>query len=256
MKILVLCLDNSFGPWEKMYQGGTLKTWCSPTKSQIICRRYMGRKATWPVMNRLINRILVSRFFAQHWGAFQSKKGLNQVNVTESKGVIRVELTELWSNITLKTLAALNYVLENYEFDYLMRVNSTCYFNQQALEEYLRKNLGSTVYAGPIASGKEFVSGWGILLSRDCTKLLVSSFSKEDQTYFDDEAIGKVLKKRDVIPQGLPFIEIFSNKDVDQISEGQFNRTPFFRMKFTQGGNRKDDELMRKIHNRVASLAK
>ena len=256
MKMLVLCLDNSFGPWHEMYQGGALKTWCDPSNSQIICKRFMGQDARWPILNRALNRILVSRSLSKHWNRLQTKKDLKEVQVFESDGVIRVDLPELWSNITIKSLAAMKFALENYEFDLLLRANSTCYLNEVPLQNYLGKNLESKLYAGPISKGKDFVSGWGILLSRESVDLLVSSYSRIDLGYFDDEAIGRVLKRMDITPQKLPFIEIFSDQDLDQISSEEILKTPFFRMKFTQNGDRKDDILMRALHGRVMSQAK
>jgi hypothetical protein len=251
MKMLVLCLDNSFGPWHEMYQEGILKTWCSPSNSQIICLRFMGRDSRLPILNRIGNRLLVSRSLSKHWNLFQSKKDLKAVNVSEVDGVIRVDLPELWSNITLKTLAAMKFALENYEFDFLLRANSTCYLDLHSLEDYLSKKPQNTFYAGPIANGKEFVSGWGILLSRESVEVLVTSYSRADQLYFDDEAIGRVLERGDIAPQKLPFIEISSNQDLKQISNEDLLKTPFFRMKFTQDGKRQDDVLMRALHNRL-----
>ena len=251
MKMLVLCLDNSFGPWHEMYQGGTLKTWCSPSNSQIICRRFMGQNSRWPILNRIGNRFLVSRSLSSHWNIFQSRKDLKEVKVSEVDGVIRVDLPELWSNITLKTLAAMKFALENYEFDFLLRANSTCYLDIHSLEDYLSKKPQSTFYTGPIAKGKEFVSGWGILLSRESVKVLVTTYSRADQRYFDDEAIGRVLKRGNIAPEKLPFIEILSNQDLNQISNEDLLKTPFFRMKFTQDGKRQDDVLMRALHSRL-----
>lgn len=256
MKMLVLSLDNSFGPWHEMYQRGALKTWCGPSNSQIVCRRFMGQDSRWPILNRIANRFLASRSLYKHWNIFQSKKELKRVRVLEVNGVIRVDLPELWSNITLKSLAAMKFALENYEFDFLLRVNSTCYLNLASLKHYMSKNPESTLYAGPIANGKEFVSGWGILLSRESIEVLVNTYTRADQRYFDDEAVGKVLKRVNISPQKLPFIEIFSSQDLDQISNAEIRKTPFFRMKFTQNGKRKDDVLMRELHRRVMSQAK
>jgi Galactosyltransferase len=250
MRMLVLCLDNSFGPWHEMYQGGTLKTWCHPSNSQIICRRFMGRDSRLPILNRIGNRLLVSRSFSNHWNLFQSRKDLKEVNVSEVDGVIRVDLPELWSNITLKTLAAMKFALENYEFDFLLRANSTCYLDIHSLEGYLSKKPQNTLYAGPIAKGKDFVSGWGILLSRESVEVLVTSFSQADKQYFDDDAIGRVLKRSDITPQEIPFIEISSNQDLKQTSNEDLLQTPFFRMKYKQDGKRQDDVLMRALHSR------
>lgn len=254
--MLVLCLDNSYGPWHEMYQEGALKTWCDPSNPQIICRRFMGQDPRWPILNRIANRLLISRSLNKHWHLLQSKKELEKVQVLEVNGVIRVDLPELWSNITLKTLAAMRFALDNFEFDFLLRANSTCYLDLSSLKHYLNKNAESTLYAGPIAKGKEFVSGWGILLSRESVEVLVNSCTRADHRYFDDEAVGKVLKRMNITPQELPFIEIFSNRDLDQLSSEELRKTPFFRMKFTQNGNRKDDVLMRALHRRVKSQAK
>ena len=57
------------------------------------------------------------------------------------------------------------------------------------------------------------------------------------------------------------------NSDVEQAERNEtvpndfesvfwIDKTPFFRMKFTQNGKRKDDVLMRELHRRVMSQAK
>lgn len=254
--MLVLFLDNSFGPWHEMYQRGAFKTWCNPSNSDIICRSFMGQDSKWPFLNRIANRFLVSSWLSNYWNLFQSRKDLKKVPVSELDGVIRVDLPELWCNITLKTIAAIKFALDNYEFDFLLRANSTCYLDLDSLEHHLSKKSDDVLYAGPIAKGKEFVSGWGILLNRKAVHMLTTNYSLSDQKYFDDEAIGIILQRLKIMPHEIPFLEFFSEQDLNQMSSEEILKTPFFRIKFTQNGNRTDDILMGALHRRVRSLAK
>jgi hypothetical protein len=238
-----------------MYQEGALKTWCDPNESQVECRRFMGNDPRWLSLTRVLNRLLTSRFLSDHWEKFQSSQNLNEISVRESKDVIKVDLSELWTNITLKSLVALRFSLKNYEFDYLLRVNSTCYVNIRLLRTFLKDNDQAVDYCGPVAKGKDFVSGWGIVLSRRATELLVSSFSKGDLAFFDDEAIGRILRRVNVLPQEFPFIEINSQNDLNHITKETIRHIPFFRMKVINGKERIDHRIMRLLHNRVKSLS-
>lgn len=238
-----------------MYQEGALKTWCDPHESQVECRRFMGNDPRWPSMTRVLNRLLTSRLVSNHWEKFQSSQNLNQIGARESNDVIKVDLIELWTNITLKTLVALRFTLKNYEFDYLLRVNSTCYVNIRLLKTFLEDHEQAVDYCGPIAKGKDFVSGWGIVLSRRATELLVTSFSKGDLAFFDDEAIGRILRRENVSPQEFPFIEINSQNDLNHITKETIRRIPFFRMKVSNGKERVDHRIMQLLHNRVTSLS-
>jgi hypothetical protein len=238
-----------------MYQEGALKTWCDPHESQVECRRFMGNDPRWLSLTKALNRLLASRLLSDHWEKFQSNQNLKEISARESNDVIKVDLIEVWTNIKLKTLVALRFSFKNYEFDYLLRVNSTCYVNIRLLKTFLEDNEQALDYCGPMAKGKDFVSGWGIVLSRRAAELLVSSFSKRDLAFFDDEAIGRILRRVNVLPQDFPFIEINSQNDLNHITKESIRHIPFFRMKVVNGKERVDHRIMRLLHNRVTSLS-
>ena len=107
-----------------------------------------------------------------------------------------VEQNENWSNLVSKTLKAIEYALENSDFEYLIRINSTAYCDLNKIAEHLQK-LDYPDYAGPLLRKKNFISGWAIILSRDACKLLVEA--KKQTCLFDDEFIGDFLKTKDIL---------------------------------------------------------
>lgn len=97
--------------------------------------------------------------------------------------------------ITVKTIAAMKFVLMNCEFDYLFRTNSSSYINISALEGFVKDLPRELVYGGPPGvHGIEFASGTGVLLSRDLVAHVVSD-ELMDLAEVDDVAIARSLQR-------------------------------------------------------------
>jgi hypothetical protein len=108
---------------------------------------------------------------------------------------------ERYENLLEKTIIAVNWALENIEFDYLIRTNTSNYFYQPLVRRHLGKFLktentaGGVIasWRGPIRGVKKnhsYISGAGIFLSRASTQILSSMNAKEYTGVPDDVAIG------------------------------------------------------------------
>jgi hypothetical protein len=89
------------------------------------------------------------------------------VNGIES---VLVPIPERRPLIGLKTLLAFQYILENYEFDYVFRTNTSSFINGKALIELAKNSNRSHLYAGAkveIFVSDSFATGSGYLISRD-----------------------------------------------------------------------------------------
>jgi hypothetical protein len=107
-----------------------------------------------------------------------------------------VDTPEDWSLIGLKTLKALRFTLDNYEFDYLFRTNTSSYVDVKSLLTHIQSFPKSSVYAGLIGKvfgSQEFASGAGILLSRDVVERVCVEGEKWDHGLVDDIALGKLI---------------------------------------------------------------
>jgi len=197
--------------------------------------------------------MVLTQVFVKKWDKLQSKYGLNEVDVSIKENVMYINLSEVWLNISQKTLIALKTTRENYEFDFLIRANSTCYVNVQALENLLTNFNDEIFYGGPILKNKDFVSGWGIVLSSRAIDALVRNLRAEHLSCFDDEAVGKILHDQGIFPTPLPYKEITSLKDIDELTQQEIRTIPFYRMKIKLGRTRIDHLLMNQLHKRVLS---
>jgi len=114
------------------------------------------------------------------------------------------------SDIGLKTIEAFEWSLNNLEFDFLLRTNTSSYINIQNLVDYINTNFSKDkfLYHGLEMKLKDnktkkeinFVSGSGILFNLNTIKLIVNNKTELDYKEWDDVAIGKLLKKFNVNP--------------------------------------------------------
>lgn len=107
-------------------------------------------------------------------------------------------IPEKHENIGYKTAYAFEYFLKK-EFDYLFRVNCSCYVDQERLVEWLQDKPKEWFYAGVEADyGIHFMHGSGYILSRDLVELVVKNMNQWDHNHADDVALGKLLTKLDI----------------------------------------------------------
>ena len=239
-----------------MYQTGALQTWCSIGNKAINSAfTYMGRAPLWYRLNILFNRILISRIAYRYWRTFTHLGGKTIPKSSFSQGTLHIDISELWPNISLKTFSAIKFANDFSEFDYLIRANATCYVNFDLLQEFLKNETQQIWYGGPIEKGKDFVSGWGIILSKGAVEILIRNSKMFEIGLFDDELIGKIMSENGVKPFSIPFRELFSIDDVARLSNEEASKYPLYRMKSFQRGKRNDSEVMEALHKRLKKVS-
>lgn len=111
-------------------------------------------------------------------------------------------------NITYKTLLAFRYVLDNIEFDYLIRPNASTYVRLDKLYEYLLTTPHTNYYAGhkQTISGVTYVSGTYLIYSKDIVQNIIENRGIiNDNQWADDWVIGKFLEKNNIqITESIP----------------------------------------------------
>ena len=241
MKIAILALSCSHGPWDKLLERGPCNTWL---KNDLIVayKKVTARRVR--KLDLILNRVLESRFASQIWRTRDFD--LSNIGVSEvPENNLVIDINENWANLTIKTIKSLEYCLANFEFDYLIRINSTAYIELEKLIKQI-EIAGLPKYAGPVLKNKKFVSGWTIILSREAVELLVKENRQE--VIFDDEHIGKTLLKHSILPYPIDYCEISDNHEVAlklplNISLWRFKSCDEF-------GSRIDDMLMTSFHER------
>ncbi len=136
---------------------------------------------------------------------------------------------EGWAFIGEKTLQAFKYLLENHDFDFIFRTNTSSYVDAARLLQRLHDMPKSGVYAGFVgtALGKlKFASGAGILLSRDVVKRICDHASEWKHGLIDDVALADLISRFDspkveLIPLErltLTSLAVAKEADADQIT--------------------------------------
>ena len=179
-----------------------------PTKYKVIfvIRRWQYALldySKYPFIGFLLRLFVNSRFADQATrsipkfsGASSNKECIEVKNVNEPVPKLITESPEDWSLIGLKTILAFKYLLDNYEFDYLFRTNTSSYLDVPNLLDYLEKKPRKNIYAGVIGTtfGKtRFASGAGILLSRDIVQRISDNSDLWKHGLVDDVAIADLV---------------------------------------------------------------
>mgnify|MGYP001166256811 FL=1 len=118
-----------------------------------------------------------------------------------------------------KTIEALKWITDTYEYDYVFRVNSSCYVNIPELIKFLQNiNFNLPLYAGHKLSSSlcDYIIGVGILLNKKSVELIQKNENKWDHSYIDDISLGLLFKELNVditeFEMELVSKDIFNNK--------------------------------------------
>jgi hypothetical protein len=96
-----------------------------------------------------------------------------------------------------KFILALEYCLNNFEFDYIQRISNTTYVDVEKMQLYLNQLPRVKIYNGArnlYNNQYAFVSGHDVIMSRDVVELLVNCKDQYlESQYPEDLAAGKIL---------------------------------------------------------------
>ncbi len=117
-----------------------------------------------------------------------------------------------------KNLAMFEWALANKKFDYVARVNASCYVEKINLIQYVQALPTENVFAGAEADSQNgFKYLWGganYLISRDVLQKIVDNKTLWNHGYMEDESISLV-----VSALGIPYSQGYSGA-IDKMPEG------------------------------------
>jgi hypothetical protein len=114
----------------------------------------------------------------------------------DSPDTIVTQSIEDSSLIGLKTLQALQFVVDHYDFDFIFRTNSSSYVDGNRLVEFTR-NITSTDFYGGFPGHSRFgpfASGAGILLSKSLVEKVLEESTRWRHGLIDDVALSKLIQ--------------------------------------------------------------
>jgi hypothetical protein len=141
---------------------------------------------------------------------FNNFKSSGNANIYEITSVIKnnilVNSVQGWDEILPNTISAMQYLCNNVDFDFLVRTNQSTYWNLTRLEKLLTTLPLRKLYAGHnmIVKDMHFVSGTGIILSKDLVEQIIASQDLIDSELIDDVSIGRFMESIKVQPISIP----------------------------------------------------
>lgn len=162
-KILILTIGCSLEPWQPMMQT-SLDTWDSVEVDDIENIFYFG--------------------------------GPVKENTDKT---IYFDLEESYYTMSRKTLSAFEWALENKQFDYIIRINSSTYVDNKLLSEYINQFEDTNVFAGiEVDMEPKWMVGWCYIISKDVVQKFVDNKHLFSHTITDDLAISYVANEIEI----------------------------------------------------------
>jgi hypothetical protein len=168
-KVLILVLSSDFAPYSKMIETS---------------------RNTWDSVNIEGSETI-----------FYCSQKDNPTKQNTSKVLYFNVGNSLW-DMGHKNIAMFERALQNKEFDYVARVNASCYVNKKALVGYVQDLPNENVFAGAQAmSVHGYAYMWGgcqYLLSKDVIQKIVDNKEKWNHSQMEDESISLLLRELNV----------------------------------------------------------
>jgi len=236
MRIITLVLSFRQEPWDYIEDEGIRKTWAKDAEDVLY---YYG--GSFPGVGE---------------GAFSHREGDRLFfNIPEGS-----------ENIALKTKAAFEYLLENEQFDYIYRTNTSSYINMGLMRKVGEAlHLARAPYAGVPKKGKcyynaerehlIYASGSGYFLSREAVSAITHN---QEQTWGegrpDDVTVGVLARGHRLPLTALNRYDCVGfDGSVDYEELGLACEDVYhFRCKNTKGNRKRDVDLMHRIHGQIS----
>jgi len=166
MKVLILVLSADFHPYDEMIQT-SLQTWDSIEVEGIETIFYCGKS---------------------------KKKNTDKI--------IYLPIKDGMFQMGYKALEAFQWVLNNKEFDYIARVNSSTYVDKKALKEYVKDLPDKDLFCGIEADSQNGFrycwGGTGYIISKDVIEKMVNNKFLWNHRFMEDESISLIAKELNV----------------------------------------------------------
>jgi hypothetical protein len=166
-----------------------------------------------------------------------------------------------WSELLSNTVSGFRYALSCSDFRYLIRTNVSSYWNSSSTHKLIQSLPKEKLYAGSKTRfwadpACEYVSGNGIILSRDTVELIVEKHQAIDGRIIDDVALGLFLDSEGVQITNAESLQFENIDQVEKASLAVLKQAHVFRCKSEiQGWNgkieRKDTDIFKAIYCRL-----
>jgi hypothetical protein len=247
--LICLILSVEKNPWSEIQSVGQNETFARQSEDEILYFRYIGNKSRIPMQGLLA----LAAKKLQHWIflRFINFAGLRWVskfaywrimdNIIQScyswglpKTHLRQESDSLNSVVPptiltqsvehsaligYKTIQAFQFLLENYDFDFVFRTNSSSYVDGPLLLKHIRELPSGDVYGGVLGAAPQgpFASGAGILLSKSLVEKVVAEAASWRHGLIDDVALSELIRERISTPIEITNLSRVQFRTLDEV---------------------------------------
>lgn len=138
-----------------------------------------------------------------------AQKKIHPKKYIQSENDIFIDADDTSLGMGIKTIYALEWALENVDFQYLLRTNTSSYVQYKNMDRFIDENFTNSkyVYSGlkhettDLNKNKiEFASGSGFLLNKKTVELILNNQDSWDHRYWDDVSLALLLKNHNIYP--------------------------------------------------------
>jgi len=250
---MILVMGALREPWQQMERVGIRQTWLAEDIPKVTSLTYFGMK---PSRFELIWSWIDERL--RFWPVFGGRcpwdyillrtKRLPTVKRRGPNG-LEVAVPEVLARAGEKTLAVLSWSLSNSHFDFLWLSNTSSYVQVEKVLEWCRGREPKGIYAGSTTKYRSFsfVSGTGILLSRDVAEAILSERRHWRHDLLVDVALGQICGRLGLTAQEIPRLDVTCVEDLNSLSTDELREFAHFRCK-SISRPMGEIQLMRALH--------
>ncbi len=260
--LLIAVSQANVEPWNSIWRNGQAVTWANQKIATVNVINFVSKRAPLPVTK--LDDFHYRNRSKRHVGLWQGRfdyfatkfisRKVPKYVFNEQQSILFVDSWSTWILLGQRLIALYDWFLKFTEFDFLYTTNTSSYINQLNLLKLLESfDSNRFVYAGylmPENHSKQFVSGAGRLLSRDCVELIRENWHKYTHDNIEDVCIGTFLRDLGVLPINMNTINLPSVESVTKLTLKELETEFHFRCK-SQSTPRIDSEIMRALHTRI-----
>ena len=243
---MVLSLDRE--PWRSL-EDAQRQTWARQQADvDLVYLRGIARglpRAAFLLFRKITERLGMSGVLDRVTGSIGSR-----LPVKMHGGMIVTSTFEYWIGTSAKMRGGLRYAVDNLDFDYLVRTNSSTYVHLPSLLAHLDQAPRRGYYGGAFA-GPEHAHAQGtlIILSHDVARQLSLDRAWNFATV-DDVAVGDAAQRAGVTFQPLQQRVVDGSTTVEQMDLSDLSTNFVFRVK-TRNHRLDDIRTLHRIHKRI-----
>ena len=244
MRVLIVVLSLDRAPWRDLEEAQRA-TWASCPHPGVDVIYVRGVTRGLPRALFLAGRKLAERMGARKRYDLIAGRISVRKPVRIRNEVVHTRTPEYWIGTSAKMHAGLKSIVDAYQFDYLVRTNSSTYLDVPRLIDHLRHSPKEKFYSGA-DQGVAHAQGTCIILSRDAARSVAEDRSW-DYDKVDDVAIGLAACRAGI--RYVPVEQVTVGKDqvVPEPSKSG-SLSPFVYRSKTRSDRTQDIEAMRRLH--------